>query len=327
MKSKFLVFSFLILFAGFLIMQACDPAKKTPVIGLLMDQFNVERWAKDTAFFIKAVEQLNGKVICLVANGDAQKQMEQAKMLIDKGVKVLVIVPVDVNKSSEIIKSAHLAARNVISYDRLIQNAPVDYYISFDNVKVGELQANYIRQRLAKGNIAIIGGPPSDQNSFYLRYGQLGVLQPYIERGEIKVVFDRKVKNWSFEEGYRLAEECLKNNKVDAIIAGNDLLASAVIKALKDKGLTGKVLVAGQDADSLACENILNGSQTISIYKPIENLASNAAQMAMDLAKGKQITTTSTLDNGVKMVPSLLLNPTLVNQSNIGMEIKTVVPK
>ena len=287
-----------------------------------MDQFNVERWAKDTTYFIKSVEQLNGKVICMVANGDAQKQQEQAKMLLDKGVDVLVVVPVDVNKSSEIVKMAQKAARFVISYDRLIQNSQIDYYVSFDNVKVGELQANYIRQRLGKGNIAIIGGPASDQNSFYLRYGQLGVLQPYIERGEIKVVYDRKVGSWSFDEGYKAALECLKIKNVDAIIAGNDLLARGAIKALQEKGLAGKVLVAGQDADTEACENILTGLQTMSVYKSIENLASEAAKMAINLALGKPINTTTTVNNGSRMVPSLLLTPTLVNKGNIGMEVQ-----
>ncbi len=322
MKSKFFFFCVSLFLAGFMILQSCESRKKNPVIGLLMDQFNVERWANDTTFFIKAVKQLNGDVICMVADGDAQKQQDQAKMLIDKGVNVLVIVPVDVNKSNEIIKMAKKASIPVISYDRLIQNSPVDYYISFDNVKVGELQADYIRERLGKGNIALIGGPLSDQNSFYLKFGQMGLLQPYIERGDINIVYDKRVKAWSFDDGYTAGIDCLKTKGVDAIIAANDLLARGVIKALEEKGLAGKVLVAGQDADSQANEYIMKGYQTMSVYKPIEDLANNAARMAIDLAKGKPVTTTGTTNNGFRKVPSVLLTPTLVNKGNIAMKVQ-----
>jgi D-xylose transport system substrate-binding protein len=327
MKNRLLL-CVLLFFAAFMVIQSCQMRGKTPVIGLLMDQFNVERWAKDTTYFIKAVNAMGGRVICLAANGDAEKQLEQAKKLIAEEVDVLVILPVDLNKASEIVKIAKDASKSVISYDRLIQNSFIDYYISFDNVKVGELQADYIRQRLQKGNIALIGGPMSDQNSNYLEYGQLGILQPYIERGDIKIVYNKNVNAWTFDEGYRSAVECLRSNNVNAIIAGNDLLARGAIKALQEKGLAGKVLVAGQDADSQACENIVTGMQTMSVYKSIEDLATNAAKMAVDLANGKPITNaTYTVNNGLKMVPSFLLLPTVVNKGNIGMEVRTKTAK
>lgn len=289
-----------------------------------MDQYNVERWAQDTTFFIQNVNKLGGKVICLSANGSSDKQLEQAKQLIDRKVDVLVILPVDLQKASEIVRLANQASISVISYDRLIQEANVNYYVSFDNVKVGQLQADYIKNRLQKGNVALIGGASIDKNSFLLQFGQMGILQPYIERGDIKVVYNKMVKAWSFEEGYNAAKDCLAKNKVDAIICGNDLLARGAIKALQEKGLAGKVLVAGQDADSQARENIIQGLQTMSVYKSIEDLASNAARMAMDLAKGNTIFyATYTVNNGAKLVPSLLIDPISVNKGNIGMEINT----
>jgi D-xylose transport system substrate-binding protein len=321
--KKFLLISTLLLVAGFAVLQSCQPRTKTPVIGLLMDQFNVERWASDTTYFIKAVENLGGKTICLVANGDADKQMEQAKMLLKNKVDVIVIVPVDSKKAADIVLMVKRESfKHVIAYDRLIENAYLDYYISFDNAKVGELQANYIITRMQKGNIALIGGPPTDENSYYLRSGQMTLLQPYIERGDINIVYDKMVGAWTFEEGYRLAKECLLNNQVDAIIAGNDLLARGAIKALQEKALAGKVLVAGQDADLEARENIVLGLQSMSVYKPIADIATNAARMAVELANGKDFClTTCSLNNGYKMVPSLLLTPTVVNKGNIGMEI------
>jgi D-xylose transport system substrate-binding protein len=321
MRTRLFI-SLCLLIAGFIFIQSCKPRQKVPIIGLLMDDYYVERWAKDTTYFIEGVNKLGGKVICLSANGDPNKQLEQAKQLIDRKVDVMVILPVDLKKAAEIVALANKASIGVISYDRLIQEAQVDYYVSFDNVKVGALQADYIKNRMQKGNIAIIGGAFTDQNSFLLEFGQKGVLQPYIERGDIKIVYDKMVKAWTFDEGYMAAKECLKYNKVDAIIAGNDLLASGAIKALQEKGLAGKVLVAGQDADSQARENIVKGTQTMSVYKSIEDIASNAARMAMDMARGNTIfNATFTVNNGLKLVPSLLIDPVAVNKGNIGMEI------
>ena len=323
MKTS-LFFTVILLLAGSILIQSCKPHEKAPVIGLLMDQYNVERWAMDTTYFIQDVKKLGGKVICLSSYGDPAKQLEQAKELIAKKVNVLVILPVELGKGAELVKLANKAAIGVISYDRMIQNANVDYYISFDNVKVGQLQADYIKNRLQKGNVALIGGAYIDKNSFLLQFGQMGILQPYIERGDIKIVYNKMVKAWTFEDGYEAAKECLQNNKVDAIICGNDLLARGAIKALKERGLAGKVLVAGQDADSEARENIVLGLQTMSVYKSIEDLASNAARMAMDLARGNTIFyATYTVNNGTKLVPSLLIDPISVNRGNIGMEINT----
>ncbi len=323
MKTR-LFFSVTLILAGSIFFQSCKPRQEVPVIGLLMDQYNVERWAQDTTFFIRDVNKLGGKVICLSANGDPAKQLEQAKELIAKKVKVLVIVPVELGKGAEMVNLAKKASVGVISYDRLIQDADVDYYISFDNVKVGQLQADYIKNRLQKGNVALIGGAYIDKNSFLLQFGQMGILQPYIERGDIKVVYNKMVKAWSFDEGYAAAKNCLQNYKVDAIICGNDLLAAGAIKALQERGLAGKVLVAGQDADSKAREHIIQGYQSMSVYKSIEDLASNAARMAMDMARGNSIFYASfTVNNGAKLVPSLLIDPISVNKGNIGMEIDT----
>lgn len=324
MKSS-LFLAIILLITGSILIQTCKPREKVPFIGLLMDQYNVERWAKDTTYFIRHVNKLGGRVVCLSANGDPAKQLEQAKELINEKVDILVVLPVDLLKAADIVVLAKKASVGLISYDRLIQGADVDYYISFDNVKVGELQADYIKNRLQKGNVALIGGAYTDKNSFLLQFGQMGIFQPYIERGDIRIVYNKLVKSWTFNEGYEAAKECLRNNRVDAIIAGNDLLASGAIKALEERGLTGKVLVAGQDADSQARENIVKGWQAMSVYKSIDDLASNAARMAMDMARSNSIYyATFTVDNGLKLVPALLIDPVSVNKGNIGMEIHTM---
>jgi D-xylose transport system substrate-binding protein len=323
MKIKVIVLVALFSF-GFFVFQSCQKNQKKTVIGLLMDDFATERWAKDTAFFINKVNELGGKVICRTANRDPLKQLEQAKELINKKVDVLVIVPADLEKAGQIVSAAHEAHIQAISYDRLILNSNLDYYISFDNVKVGELQADYILKRLGKGNVALIGGPLSDYNSFFLRLGQIGILQPFIEKGDIKIIYDKYAPTWSDTSGYRMALSCLKAypNKVDAFIASNDLLAKGVIKALEERSLAGKVLVTGQDGDSLACENIIMGKQSMTVYKPIEALAFAAAEAAMSIAGNRNIeNANTTTNNGRKLVPSILLAPMVVNKGNIGMQI------
>jgi D-xylose transport system substrate-binding protein len=323
MKTK--VIALVVLFSlGFFVFQSCQKSQKKPVIGLLMDDFATERWAKDTTFFINKVNELGGKVICRIANRNPLKQLEQAKELINKKVDVIVIVPADLEKAGKIVEAAGAAHIKVISYDRLILNSNLDYYISFDNVKVGELQADYVMNRMGKGNVALIGGPLSDYNSFFLRLGQIGILQPFIEKGDIKIIYDKYAPIWSDTSGYRMALSCLKAypKKVDAFIAANDLLARGVIKALEEKSLAGKVLVTGQDGDSLACENIILGKQSMTVYKPVEALAFAAAEAAMTIASNRDIENPHTaINNGTKLVPSIFLEPMVVNKGNIGMQI------
>jgi D-xylose transport system substrate-binding protein len=325
MKIK--VVALVVMFSfGFFVFQSCQKNNKKIVIGLLMDDFATERWAKDTTFFINKVNELGGNVICRIANGNPSKQLEQAKELIGKKVDVLVVVPADLKLAGQIVEAAGAAHIKVISYDRLILNSNLDYYISFDNVKVGELQADYVLNRLGKGNVALIEGPLTDYNSFFLRLGQIGILQPFVEKGDIKIIYDKHAASWSDTSGYRMALSCLKTNpnKVDAFIAANDLLAKGVIKALEENSLAGKVLVTGQDGDSLARQYIIMGKQSMTVYKPIEALAFAAAEAAVNIAGNREIkNANTTINNGTKLVHSILVAPMVVNKGNIEMQINT----
>lgn len=325
MKTR-IVFLVLLGMIGLIIMPSCQKKSDTPVVGLLMDDYSTDRWAHDTALFIAKVNELGGKVICRSAYNDANKQIEQAKELIKAGVDILVVVPFDQEKAANIVYDAHKAGIRVLSYERLIVNCNLDFYISFDNVKVGELQANYLLKRAPKGNYALLGGPTTDKNSFFLRLGQIDALQPFIEKGDIKLVYDQYGSGWSEKAGYDMTIACLKsvNNKIDAIIPGNDEMAMGTIKALEEKGLAGKVLVAGQDGTSAAIENIVKDLQTMTVYKPIEAIAQKAAEITISIAKGEAIPASNlTINNGKRMVPSILLSPMIVHKGNIGMQINT----
>ena len=317
---KTTIFS-LILLAG-LILVGCAP--KHPKIGLLLHSFDAPRWQNDQRYFVDAVKQMEGIPMVLVANNDAKKQLSQAKELIRKGAMVLVVIPVDQATAAEIVNLAHKKEIRVIAYDRLINNCRLDYYVSTDNVRVGEIQAQYLTKIKPKGNYALIGGPPNDNNSRMLYIGQMNILQPFVERDEIKISFRQFANAWTPEEGYRLAKACLDStaNKVDAIICANDAMAMGAIKVLKEKGLLKQVAVAGQDADMANVQEIMKGNQAVTVFKRIKTMASTAAEIAMHLAKGEQVDPyLSTISNGERLVPSYLVDAVAVNEGNVEMTV------
>jgi len=294
-----------------------------PKVGFLMDSLEIERWNKDKALFIEKVQDLGGIPLVEVADSDADKQLQQAQKLIDEGVEVLVVVPVDLEKAGEIVKLAHQNYIPVISYDRLIKDCNLDYYISTDNINIGELQANYLTKISPIGNYILVSGPTSDYNAYLLHLGWMNVLQPLIDKGDVNIVLDEFSQFWLPDEAYRIVGNYLKeNNDVDAIICGNDALASGAIAALKEHQKNGGVLLAGQDADIQAVRNIVAGDQTITIYKPIESLAFAAANAAIKISEGEAPSNMNiTVNNGKRLVPAILLQASIVNSQNIKMTV------
>jgi D-xylose transport system substrate-binding protein len=286
-------------------------------VGLSMDTLKEDRWKTDQDLFTKKVEALGGSVVAFVANGDDQTQISQIENLIAQKVDVLVIIPHNAALVAPIIAEAHKAGIKVISYDRLITEADVDLYVSFDNEKVGEMQAQGVLNVVSKGKFAYIGGAPTDNNSKLLKEGTMKILDPKIKSGDIKIVFDKFTDNWETDIAYKNLKTYLKTGTVDAVIAANDGTALGVVQALSEKNLAGKVPVSGQDAELSACQRIVQGTQTVTVYKPIRTLAEKAAEIAMDFALNKTVSTNTTVNNGKIEVPSVLLSPILVNKSNL----------
>lgn len=286
-------------------------------VGFSLDTLQEDRWYKDKEAFEKKVLELGGEVKTLAANGVDSVQIKQAELLIAEGVDVLVVVPHNAEVSAEIVDKAHKANVKVVSYDRLIKNADVDYYISYDNKKVGQLQAQEILKKLKKGNFAYIGGAETDNNAVFFREGAMEVLQPYIDKGDIKLVFDKYTDEWQPEIAETNMKQALKenNNNIQAVIAANDGTAGGVINALQAIGKT--IPVSGQDAEITGLKRILAGSQTMTVYKPIQVIAEDAAAIAMKAGKNEKIDTTATVNNGKIDVPSILLDPVAVTRSNI----------
>lgn len=294
------------------------------VIGLSMDNLRLERWQHDRDIFVEKAEAMGVKVLVQSANGDDMVQLSQAENLITQGIDVLVVVPHNGKVMGSIVREAHANDVPVLAYDRMLMDCDVDYYLSFDNVRVGELQAQFLIDRQPSGKYFLLGGSPTDNNAKLFREGQMNIIQPYIDQDKIEIVGDQWAKDWLPQEALSIIENALtaNNNDIDVIVASNDSTAGGAIEALAEQGLAGKVLVSGQDADLAACQRIVEGTQTMTIYKPISDIATRGAEIAVNIAKGNDIETNGAINNGKYDVPSVLLTPIQVHQDNM---VKTVI--
>ena len=310
----------LALISGLLMPQAFAD-KANPVIGFSIDDLRLERWTRDRDYFVEAAEKLGAKVYVQSADASEQRQISQIENLISRGVDAIVIVPFNAKVFDHVLAEAKKENIKVISYDRLILNADVDAYISFDNVKVGSMQAQGVVDQVSKGTFFLLGGAPTDNNAKLLREGQMQVLQPLIDKGDVKIVGTQWVKEWNPAEALRIVEDALtaNNNQIDAVVASNDATAGGAIQALLAQKL--KVPVSGQDADLAAVKRVAVGEQALTVYKPLKLIASEAAQLAIKMVKEEKIEYTTQLNNGKKEVDTILLTPTAVTQENVNILI------
>jgi D-xylose transport system substrate-binding protein len=298
------------------------PAGIQPIkIGLSLDTLKEERWQRDRDLFVERAGELGAEVLVQSANGNDTLQNAQAENLLTQGVSVLVVIPHNLKTTASIVDLAHQAGVKVIAYDRIIRDCDLDLYISFDNYRVGELQAEELVKRVPKGNYVLIGGAPTDNNALMLREGQLKVLKPYLERGDIKIVADQWAKDWQVVEALKHMENALtkNHNDVQAVVVSNDGTAAGAIQALAGQNLAGKVAVSGQDADLSACQRIAEGTQTMTVFKPIDRIARTAAEAAVKLVRGQPLDSliTKKVNNGKTDVPAILLEPIPVTRDNL----------
>ena len=292
-------------------------------IGFSMDTLKEERWQRDRDLFVERAQELGAEVLVQAANGDDKVQVQQAENLLTQGVDVLVVIPHNGEVAATIVEAAKRQNVPVIAYDRLIRSSEPDLYLSFDNEKVGELQARYLLERAPKGNYILIGGAPTDNNAQLFRKGQMNVLQPAVDRGDVRVVADQWARDWLASEAMRHTENALTRagGDVAAVVASNDATAGGVISALDVQGLAGKVLVSGQDADLPGLQRLVAGTQAMTVYKPVHLLARRAAEAAVALARGERVESNAAVNNGRIDVPSVLLEPIVVDKTNIDQTV------
>jgi D-xylose transport system substrate-binding protein len=301
-------------------------------IGFLMETYDLDRWKRDETFFMKRLDSLGAVGLRAVADGDQDRQNKQADGFLTQGIRALVVVPKNLNTAARIVKSAHEKNVPVLAYDRLILNCDVDLYVTFDNEKVGYLQAKGILDKVPEGNYILMGGAATDNNAKMLREGQLRALREHeANTGKhVTILADPFLDDWDREEARRRMSNMLtkfgaEGKRIDAVVASNDATAGGIIAALMAEGLQGKVAVSGQDAELAACQRVVEGTQALTVYKPVQKLSEASAEAAVRLAKGvagEEVVRgmgypVRFIDNGTKKVPTILLEPIYVTRETM----------
>jgi len=329
-----------ILFASMaLLLLGVAHAQGKGLVGISMPTKSSARWISDGENIVKYLKEKGYTAILQYAEDDIPNQIAQIEAMIAKKPKVLVIAPIDGTTLTDILKKAHDADIRIIAYDRLIRNSPyVDYYVTFDNFRVGVLQAQSIVDKLGlkngKGpfNIELFGGSPDDNNAYFFYNGAMSVLEPYIKSGKLVVRSGQMgmdkvgTLRWDGATAQARMDNLLSayysNAKLDAVLSPYDGISIGILSSLKGVGYcTSKQpcpVVTGQDAEIPSVKAILRGEQTSTIFKDTRELAKATVDMIDAILNGKQpkINDTKTYNNGVKVVPSYLLKPVLVDASN-----------
>jgi D-xylose transport system substrate-binding protein len=302
---------------------SAQSSPEKPKIGFLMDSLKVERWQTDFQSFEKRARELGADVVLEDSDGNDDLQLKQAQKLLDAHVKTLVIVPHDTVKAVRIVELAKSKGVPVLSYERLIRDSDVDFFVGVDAVAIGGLQATALSTAAPKGNYVLLEGSPTDPNSHLMLQGQKKILQPFVDRGDIKIIAEVWCPDWNPSEAYTRVTEVLSKNHdpIAAIVASNDGTAGGAIQALEENKLDGKVAVSGQDADLAAIIRILKGTQSMTVYKPIASIAVQAADAAVALANGKQLAASGTVSNGKRDVPSFLGPIIVVKKENVSQTV------
>ncbi|MCZ8519198.1 MULTISPECIES: multiple monosaccharide ABC transporter substrate-binding protein [Paenibacillus] len=308
-------------------------------VGISMPTKSSERWVSDGANMVKEFEKLGYQTDLQYAEDVVENQVSQIENMITKGVKVLVIAAVDGEALTDALEKANAAGIKVIAYDRLIKKSEhVAYYATFDNFKVGVQQASYIEKKLGlkegKGpfNIELFAGSPDDNNAYFFFDGAMSILKPYLDSGKLVVrskQTDMKqvaTLRWDGAAAQARMDNLLSANyateKVDAVLSPYDGISIGILSSLKGVGYgSGSKplpVITGQDAELASVKSIIAGEQTQTVFKDTRELAKKAVAMADAVLKGKEaeVNDTKTYNNGVKVVPSFLLEPVSVDATN-----------
>ncbi|WP_339323968.1 multiple monosaccharide ABC transporter substrate-binding protein [Paenibacillus sp. FSL W8-0194] len=333
-----------------MVLTACNLAesgagdKNKGYVGLAMPTKSSERWVADGQNMERLFQEKGYKTDLQFAEDVVENQISQIENMITKGVDVIVVASIDGNTLTDVIKKAHDQGIKVIAYDRLIRNTEyLSYYATFDNFKVGVLQASYIERKLGlkegKGpfNIELFGGSPDDNNAYFFYDGAMSVLKPYIDSGQLVVRSKQTTMaqiatlRWDGSLAQARMDNLLSANysgaHLDAVLSPYDGISIGIISSLKGVGYgTAKKpmpVITGQDGELASIKSIVAGEQTQTVFKDTRKLAEQAVKMAESILKGEEaeVNDTKSYDNGVKVVPAYLLPPVSVDASNVEKEL------
>jgi D-xylose transport system substrate-binding protein len=294
-------------------------------VGVSWSNFQEERWKTDEAAIKAALEAAGAKYISADAQSSSSKQLSDIESLIASGANALIILAEDSAAVGPAIDAADNEGIPVVAYDRLIED-PRAFYLTFDNVEVGRMQARAVLAAMPEGNYVMIKGSPTDPNADFLRGGQQEILQEAIDAGKITIVGEAYTDGWVPANAQRNMEQILtaQDNKVDAVVASNDGTAGGVVAALTAQGMEG-IPVSGQDGDHAALNRVALGTQTVSVWKDARALGKAAGEIAAALAGGTAAADISgagawTSPAGTAMT-AIFLEPVPVTADNLGVVV------
>jgi D-xylose transport system substrate-binding protein len=321
MKRSVLLATAMVAVAGSAAFAQDDPI----TVGVSWSNFQEERWKTDEAAIVAALEAAGAEYVSADAQSSSSKQLADIESLIAQGVDALIVLGQDTAAVVPAVQAAADEGIPVISYDRLIEDARA-FYVTFDNVEVGRMQARAVLEAAPEGNYVMIKGSPTDPNADFLRGGQQEVLQEAIDSGAITIVGEAYTDQWLPANAQRNMEQILteNNNEVDAVVASNDGTAGGVVAALTAQGMQG-IPVSGQDGDHAALNRIAAGTQTVSVWKDARELGRVAAETAVALAGGTEATAVEGVQQfqtpGGNTVNALFLEPIPITAENLNVVV------
>ena len=259
------------------------------VVGVSWSNFQEERWKTDEAAIVGALDAAGATYVSTDAQSSASKQLSDIESLIAQGVDALIILAQDSQAIGPAVQAASDEGIPVIAYDRLIEDSRA-FYLTFDNVEVGRMQARAVFAAQPTGNYVMIKGSPTDPNADFLRGGQQEIIAAAVDSGAITIVGEAYTDGWLPANAQRNMEQILtaNDNKVDAVVASNDGTAGGVVAALTAQGMEG-IPVSGQDGDHAALNRVASGTQTVSVWKDARELGKAAGEAAVALANGQSV--------------------------------------
>ncbi|MBN1924777.1 MAG: substrate-binding domain-containing protein [Prolixibacteraceae bacterium] len=290
-------------------------------IGFLIPAGEGYRWPVDQKYVEAKASDMGVEVITRSANNDENLQLKQASELLKSGVDVLIVVASNSNTAAAIVREAHTYNVPVIGYDRLIKNSDLDYLVTFEGAEIGNLMVDHALRNKPKGNYVLLWGEASDVNAIYIKEAQEAKFKPYVDRGDINIVYKTFVEDWSLDNARYIMGNVLSfsRDKIDAVITSYDGLALGALQMMDEMGIDPKgMVITGQDAELPAIKAIIDGRMSMTVYKSIRQMANASVELAVKLARNEKVTgIDAKINNGRKDVPTLYLKPVPVEKNSI----------
>lgn len=298
---------------------SCGSTEKKVKIGVSLGAGPAERWDHEKKYMEKRAAELGIDMEARLNRTDKPKtQLEDCKEMIDSGIDVLILMSRDAEKAVEILDYAKEKKVPVVNYARVILGEPLDLFVGYDSSKMGQMQGQYLAEMVYKGDYLILRGDPADNNATLLYEGAMRYIEPI--KKDINIIADEPVPEWSPDTAKKIAKDAISknNNKIDAILAPNDVLAGACVEVLKDLGIKKHVVITGMDAELEAAKRIIKGTQDISIYLDLKILAETAVNEACNMATGEKVNVNAQFDNRSEdTIDANLITGDLVTKENL----------